>query len=94
MRLLIDNGADVTAQDESQSTPLHLASESSLGSGEVVQLLIEHGADVTAIDGNRRTPLHLAASRVSAEACTLQILIQHELLLMDRTRDLTSDFIQ
>ena len=68
VRLLIHHGADVTAQDQSQSTPLHLVSESSLGSGEVVQLLIDHGADVTAIDGNRRTPLDLALSRVSAEA--------------------------
>jgi ankyrin repeat protein len=68
VKLLIDHGADATARDESQSTPLHLVSESSLGSGEAVQLLIEHGADVTAIDGNQRTPLHLASSRVSAEA--------------------------
>ena len=68
VRLLIDHGAGVTARDESQSTPLHLASKSSLGRGEVVQLLIEHGADVTAIDANRRTPLHLASSRVSTEA--------------------------
>ena len=68
VRVLIDHGADVTARDESQSTPLHLVSESSLGSGEAVQLLIERGADVTAIDGNRRTPLHLASSRVSPEA--------------------------
>ena len=65
VRLLIDHGADVTVRDESQSTPLHLVSESSMGSDEAVQLLIEHGADVTAIDGNRRTPLHLASSRVS-----------------------------
>ena len=54
VRLLIDHGADVTARDESQSTPLHLVSGSSLGSGKVVQLLIEHGADVTAIGRRKR----------------------------------------
>jgi len=82
VRLLIDHGADVFAQDENHSTPLHLAS--SLGSAETVRLLIEHGADVTAQDGNHSTPLHLASSRVSVE--TMRLLIQHALMLTDRTR--------
>ena len=82
VRLLIDHGADVTAQNETHSTPLHLAS--SFGSAETVRLLIEHGADVTAKDGNHRTPLHLASSRVRAE--TVQLYIQHALMLKDRTR--------
>ncbi|KAH9035978.1 ankyrin repeat-containing domain protein [Lactarius hengduanensis] len=61
VRLLIGHGADVTAQDETKSTPLHLAA--SFGSAETVRLLIKHGADVTAQDGNFRTPLHLASFR-------------------------------
>ena len=65
VKLLIDNGADVTAQDETHSTPLHLAAFS--GSVEAVRLLIECGADVTAQDQRYRTPLHLASSRVSAQ---------------------------
>ena len=65
VKLLIDYGSDVMAQDETQSTPLHLASSS--GSAEAVRVLIEHGADVTAQDGNDRTPLHLASARVSVE---------------------------
>ena len=69
VRLLIGHGAEVTAQDETCLTPLHLAS--SLGSTETVQLLIEHGADVNAKDGSLRTPLHLAASRESGECATL-----------------------
>jgi hypothetical protein len=67
VRLLIEHGADVTAQDKSLSTPLHLAS--SLGIPEIVQLLIERGADITAQDASRRTPLHLASSWVSAKSC-------------------------
>ena len=68
VRLLVERGADVTAQDKSFSTPLHLAS--SFGTPEIVRLLIERGADITAEDERRRTPLHLAsASRwVCAEA--------------------------
>jgi len=62
VRLLIEHGVDVTAQDGSHSTPLHLAS--SLGSLEIVRLLIEHGADVTAQDVSHRTPLHLVSSWV------------------------------
>jgi ankyrin repeat protein len=64
-KLLIDHGAYVAAQDETQSMPLHLAS--SFGTAGTVRLLIENGADVTAQDENRRTPLHLASSRVSVE---------------------------
>jgi len=62
--LLIKHGADVSVQDKTYSTPLHLAAFS--GSSEYVRLLLEHGADVTVLDGSRKTPLHLASSRVSA----------------------------
>ena len=65
MGLLIDHGANVNAQDDTKSTPLHLAS--SMGSIETVQLLIEHGADVTARDVRHMTPLHLASSWVRAQ---------------------------
>ena len=63
VKLLINHGADVTAQDESFRTPLHMAA--SLGSTKTVQLLIEHGADVTAQDRSKKTPLHLTFSDVS-----------------------------
>ena len=65
MRLLIDHGANMTAQDETHSTPLHLAAF--WCNFEAVRLLIECGADVTAHDGNHKTPLHLALLRVSVE---------------------------
>ena len=60
VRLLIEQGADVTAKDKNLSTPLHLAS--SVGIPESVQLLIGHGADINAEDMSRRTPLHLASA--------------------------------
>ena len=68
VRLLVEQGADVTAKDKSSSTPLHLAS--SFGSPEIVRLLIERGVDITAEDESRRTPLHLASGSrwVGAEA--------------------------
>jgi ankyrin len=66
--LLIDHGADVAAEDETHSTPLHLAALS--GSADTVRLLIEHGADVTAQDRRYRTPLHLASELSSVSAKT------------------------
>ena len=60
VQLLIQHGADVTAQDNTHSTPLHLAS--SKGSGKTVELLLKHGANVDALDGRHSTPLHLAVS--------------------------------
>jgi hypothetical protein len=83
VKLLIDHGADVAAEDETQSMPLHLAS--SLGTSEPVRVLIEHGADVCAQDANHRTPLHLAASRVSVD--TVKPSIEHKLMFTDRMRD-------
>jgi ankyrin repeat protein len=44
--MLIERGADVTAQDKVRVTPLHLASFQ--GEVEVARMLIERGADVTA----------------------------------------------
>jgi ankyrin len=46
--MLIEHGADVTAQNKDRATPLHLARK---GQVEVARMLIEHGADVTARTG-------------------------------------------
>ena len=79
MRLLIDHGANVAAQDETHSTPLHLAAF--WCNVEAVRLLIEHGDDVFVQDGNQRTPLHLALLRVSDD---INPEIHHGLMLTDR----------
>ena len=65
MRLLIEQGANVKAQDKTRSTPLHMASYT--GIPDLVQLLIEHGADTNGRNRSQSTPLHLASSRVSAK---------------------------
>jgi len=58
-RLLVEHGADVTAQTNDGSTPLHVASRH--GCVAVAQFLIEHGADVTAEDKDGLSPLDLAS---------------------------------
>ena len=76
MQLLIRNGADVTARDDTHSTPLHLASAK--GCSETVDLLTNHGADVNAQNAKQATPLHLAASsRLALEGTIVRILLRH-----------------
>jgi hypothetical protein len=91
MRLLIDHGANVAAQDEYHSTPLHLAALG--GNTRAVRLLIEHGADVAARDRNHRTPLHLASSR-RVGVRTIQRFIEHRLTFTDRTKGPKRDFMR
>ena len=76
MYQLLRNGADVTARDDTYSTPLHLASAKSCA--ETVDLLILHGADINAQNVRQSTPLHLAASsRLSPEGTVVRILLGH-----------------
>jgi ankyrin repeat protein len=56
--ILIERGADVTAQINSGSTLLHLALQEE--QPEVACILIKHGADVTARTEDGWSPLHLA----------------------------------
>jgi ankyrin repeat protein len=76
VQLLIQHGADVTARDDTHSTPLHLAS--SMGNAETVGLLIRHGADINVQNVNQSTPLHLAASsHLALENTIVRLLLRH-----------------
>jgi ankyrin repeat protein len=58
VRLLVDKGADVKAEDNNRKTVLHLAAQ---GADEVlVRLLVDKGADIKAKDDNGQTVLHEA----------------------------------
>ena len=72
-RVLIEHGADPTAQNEDGLTPLHEASK--WGRMKVIRLLLKHGAELTTQDNDRSTPLHEASIwGRTAVAC---VLVEH-----------------
>ncbi len=58
-KLLIENGADIHATDNSLTTPLHLASYH--GYIDIAKLLIDQGADIRKRNRNGGNSLHMAA---------------------------------
>jgi len=64
--LLLDCGADVTAQDKRMWTPLHRASAE--GHADLIRILFKRGGDVKALDNFGSTPLHWASHRGQVEA--------------------------
>jgi ankyrin repeat protein len=71
LKLLLDSGADVNAQNRLGSTPLHWA----VADEEKVRLLLERGASVNARTYDGRTPLYLAASQRQSIA-VLRLLLE------------------
>ncbi len=55
VRLLIEKGADLNAQDDKGETPLMRASQ---GQAELARLLIEDGAQVNARDKKRKNGIN------------------------------------
>jgi ankyrin repeat protein len=60
VKVLLENGADVSATDTHGGTPLHYAA--ALGYKGVAEVLLANKANVNARDGNGNTPLQLAAT--------------------------------
>ncbi|XP_055716585.1 poly [ADP-ribose] polymerase tankyrase [Phlebotomus papatasi] len=66
---LLENGADVNAQDKGGLIPLHNAS--SFGHMDIAALLIKHNTKVNATDKWGFTPLHEAAQKGRTQLCAL-----------------------
>jgi ankyrin repeat protein len=80
-RVLLENGANASAQDKNNSTPLHWAS--GCGLVELARVLLENGADASAQDKDKSTPLHRVSESglVSFVRVLLQRVIQPSLHL-------------
>lgn len=65
MKLLLENGADVSLKDVTQSTALHVAA--GYGRCACVRMLLEAHADVDARDAGGSTALHVAAQQGQCE---------------------------
>src|SRR6266852_5059875 len=70
-QMLIERGADVSAQNGNGNTPLHRASL--CGHMDVARMLIERGADVSAQGKYGNTPLHLALEYRHVEVAQMLI---------------------
>ena len=68
---LLDRGADISARDERQKTPLHHACFH--GNSKVASLLLDKGADIRAKDDMNWTPIQWACESCSIE--TMKLLI-------------------
>jgi ankyrin repeat protein len=79
VRILVDHGANVDAEDNLGRTPLHRVLEaegiSEQDQSGTARLLIERGADVNAPNNDGETPLHLASRLVSLEV--VWVLLKH-----------------
>lgn len=74
VRLLLNNGADVNLNVDSNKSPLHAALEYSTHYNfEIVKILIETGADIHRRTQFRQTPLHQAVKIGRLEAVNLLI---------------------
>jgi ankyrin repeat protein len=73
LRLLLERGADINAQNRIGRTPLYVASKG--GVLEAVRLLLEHGADVEVKDNYGKTALQKAADRGHDEV--VELLREH-----------------
>ncbi|KAH9047950.1 ankyrin repeat-containing domain protein [Lactarius deliciosus] len=72
MRVLLDCGANVNAEDLSGQTPLHGVLENTFyrfeGDFDAAKLLVERGADVNTQSKHCATLLHIAASKLNLES--------------------------
>jgi len=74
--MLIDQGADMEADDLQSFTPMHLAAER--GQSAFIALLLTRGASTNARSTNGNTPIHYAANNNQAAAASKLLTAMHD----------------
>jgi len=82
-RMLVERGADVSAQKKDGSTALHLASR--YGRVDLARMLVERGADVSAQNKDGLTALHLASRYGHVDLA--RMLIEHSTNMAPQKKD-------
>ena len=90
MRYLLDHGADVGAQANTEhSTPLHLASY--WGGFKVARLLLDRGVNIDVRDEKRRTPLHKVLTNLTNSISDSDYFADAVRFLLDHGADLNAE---
>ena len=88
VRLLLDRGADVNAQDQTQVTSLFLAAERHMD--DIARILLEHGADPNVKNIRGKTPLHSLLERYFHDYDNVDDVLVVERLLLERGADVNA----
>ena len=70
--MLLENGAQVNAQDNNGATPLYYAAYNDASA--IAQVLLANGAQVNAQDNNGATPLSVAMEKNAFETAAVLLL--------------------
>jgi ankyrin len=88
VQFLLENGADVNAQDENHETALHLAFGG--GKHDIAQLLLDRGAKVNAANNRGETLLHQFSKRGDDCLSAVQLLLECGADVNAQDNDLTT----
>ncbi|KAN0132330.1 Ankyrin repeat-containing domain protein [Lactarius tabidus] len=88
VRLLLDCGIDVDAQDEDHATPLLLAVDRHLD--DIAQICLERGAEPNVKNNKGKTPLHLLLERKWHENDNVNNVLAVERLLLECGADVNA----
>jgi ankyrin repeat protein len=90
VRMLIERGADVSAQNKEGGTPLHQASQN--GSVGVVRMLLERSTNIAARNKDGETPLHLASKPLAPSSYwpNVHLLSEVSRMLLEQGADVSA----